>query len=164
MILWLGPFFIDPVAPAQRSIRASIASVDLPPGTALSPSIFSNPDTFKQERLVTFTAGDLPALTVSRLFMNGLPAKTKQQFLTTEPFTVDFSRQQSCRLDDFRQPDRGQKNLRAFLLRGTFPPMAQSACIGLTVGEDPFGVIVPVNEMLRWESTQIVTDLCPVID
>lgn len=154
MLVWLGPFFIDPSMPSQRSLLASMASLTSLNRRPFSPTGFPDAETFRHQRLVTFAAGDLPALSISRLYLNGRPVRQRRSFQSRETFALDFAQQQSFRLTELGLPGRdhepGHEHLNDFLLTGTFPPMAQTACVGLARGQDPLGVIVPVNEVLRW--------------
>jgi len=101
-------------------------------------------------RLVHLTAGDLPGMQAGTLFRDGQPLISYSR-LEERRVRVDFSQQCPFRIGE---APLGSHNLvlpqSAYALGGAWCPMARSGCVGLTQGEDPYAVCVPVAEVLRW--------------
>ena len=154
MLTWLGPFHEVPNLASQRSLTAVVSQVsgsrDLPSSKILGRH-FPTSDQLGRRQLVSFAAGDLPALTIGTLYRDGRPESRGRSLLTTRTFRLDFNQQQVFRLGE--TPERQAAPVlpeEAYLMGGSWPPMARSAGIGLALGTDPFGVLVPVTEILRW--------------
>ena len=154
MLTWLGPFHEEPNLTSQRSLTAVVSQVrnsrDLPFSKILGRH-FPTPDQLGRRQLVSFAVGDLPGLTIGTLYRDGRPESRGKSLLTTRTFRLDFNQQLVFRLGE--TPERQAAPVlpeEAYLMKGCWPPMARSAGIGLTLGTDPFGVLVPVTEILRW--------------
>lgn len=154
LLTWLGPFFTEPSMLSQRSILAAVTplrgSVRRSP-SSVTRGHYPRPDRLGSQRLVSFAVGDLPALTTGTLYRNGRPITRGKSLLKSADFGVDFDRQQVFRLNEVPAGQAAPVlSQAALLLSGAWPLMASTACVGLPLRDDPFGICVPVPEVLRW--------------
>ena len=175
-LTWLGPFFSEANMPSQRSVLAAVSrlrgSVKRSPSKVIQGGVLSA-EQFSTQRLVSFAVGDLPALTLGTLYRHGRPVSRAKSLLTETTFTLNFDKQQVFRLNEVPAGQAAPVfSPEALLLTGAWPPLASSACTALTVDDDPYGVVFPLPETLRWcygSSSRMLQavlsgDLAPAVD
>lgn len=150
LLAWLGPFDLHPNMNSQRTVYGFIQpfrdSERLPLSAVLNRTYPHNPKVFGNLKLVQFAVGELPLLSLGTFFRRRRALLPRRSLLEAVTFTLDFGRQSVFRFNDPHAP----LGLDSLVLRGAWPMVGPSACTAFSWQDDPFGVCVPVVELLRW--------------
>lgn len=134
---------------SQRTVRGVIQRLKDSESRAI-PDVFSGEypvawEAFDTFRLVPFAVGELPMLSIGTVFRRGR-AYLPRRGLQVRTFTLDFNTQGCFRLGDVPPPlpfDR-------LVAKGAEPVLRHSSLTALPLNGDPYGVCIPVVELLRW--------------
>ncbi|MBB5294677.1 hypothetical protein E5F05_06915 [Deinococcus metallilatus] len=161
MLVWSGPFFIDPAIPSQRSLLAVVVPLRGSENRSFAEfhgRSFPPAEAFQVEhaRLIPFGVGDLPALTVGMIFRQGRLLRTHWPYLRASTCDVSFRAQAVTSLQEAVDADMLPRS--GLLLGDTWERVKDSRCIGLPFllpftlkpVRNPHAILVPVAEILRW--------------
>ncbi|GAA5512689.1 hypothetical protein Dcar01_01407 [Deinococcus carri] len=150
LLTWLGLFDIDSNMPTQRTMRGVVQRIRDSSGKTFR-EVFQNGyperrEAFDNMRLVQFAVGDLPMLSIGTFFSKGRAYAPRRGLLREQSFKIDFGRQQVFRLGD----PPTLLPFESLVARHAEPVVNQSAVTAFTRSTDPYGICVPVAELLRW--------------